>query len=71
PFYFFKTNDRVTFEFMSIDKANYLYYTTLVQAMTSTGNFSVPDNPTSNFTGKVLGRFIAYSSDTLSIRISE
>lgn len=71
PFYFFKTNDRVTFEFMSIDKANYLYYTTLVQAMTSTGNFSVPDNPTSNFTGNILGRFIAYSSDTLSIRIEE
>lgn len=71
PFYFFKKNDKVKFEFMSIDKANYLYYTTLIQAMTSTGNFSVPDNPTTNFTGDVLGRFIAYSSDTLSITITE
>lgn len=69
PFYFFKKNDKVLFEFMSIDKANYLYYTTLIQAMTSTSNFSVPDNPTSNFSGNVLGRFLAYSSDTLSIII--
>lgn len=71
PYYFFKNNDKVSFEFMSIDKANFMYYTTLIQAMTSTGNFSVPDNPTSNFSGNILGRFIAYSSDTMSIKIKD
>ena len=67
--YTFEVDDTVKFEFMSIDEASYEYYNTLIEAMSSTGNFSVPDNPKSNFTPTVLGYFMAYSSDITTIII--
>ncbi len=59
--YAFEEDDTVKLEFFSIDKANYVYYTTLKEAMSTTGNFSVPDNPKTNFSPYVLGHFEAAS----------
>lgn len=68
PQYLFEKNDTILVELQSIDKPNYLYYTTLILAMNGSGSFSVPDNPTTNFDdNKILGHFIAYSSDTLQV----
>ena len=67
--YTFEEEDTIKIELMSIDKSAYEYYNTLEEAMTSTGNFSMPDNPKSNFTPSVLGYFMAYSSDTTTITI--
>ena len=78
---FFKTNtsismqlgincmgfEKITAELMSIDKASYDYYVSLLTTMQAAGgSFSVPENPLSNFSNDALGFFSAYGSDTLS-----
>jgi hypothetical protein len=66
PQYLYEKNDTILIELQSIDKANYKYYNTLILAINGSGSFSVPDNPATNFDDKkILGHFIAYSSDTL------
>jgi len=66
--YELEPNDIMYFELISIDEANVLYYNTLKEAMSATGNFSVPDNPKTNFSPYVLGHFEAFSlSDTTII----
>lgn len=67
--YNFDVSDTVMIELMSIDESNYTYYLTLEEAMTSTGNFSVPDNPVTNFTPPILGYFSAFSVDSAKIII--
>lgn len=68
--YLFEIEDTVKIELVSIDKANHDYYITLTEAMSSTGNFSVPDNPKTNFSPYALGHFIAFSSDTTTLIIN-
>ncbi|MDA3881713.1 MAG: DUF4249 family protein [Bacteroidales bacterium] len=67
--YTFEVSDTVMIELISIDEANYTYYLTLEEAMTSTGNFSVPDNPITNFTPRILGHFNAFSVDSIQMII--
>lgn len=67
--YYFEEGDTIHIEFLSIDEANYVYYRGLREAMTSTGNFSIPDNPKTNFSPFVLGHFLTYSSDTVTLII--
>jgi len=57
----------ITVEMMSIDKASYDYYVSLLTTMSAAGgSFSVPENPLSNFNNDALGFFSAYGSDTVS-----
>lgn len=69
PVLFYEKGDSVTCELMHIDNSAYIYYNGLINAASSDGNFSTPDNPINNFTGKVLGAFVAYASDTLTLII--
>ena len=60
-------SEKITAELMSIDKAAYDYYMSLLTTMQAAGgSFSVPENPLSNFSNDALGFFSAYGSDTLS-----
>jgi hypothetical protein len=60
-------NEKITAEIMSIDKASYDYYMSLITTLNSAGgSFSVPENPLSNFNNNALGYFSAYGSDTVS-----
>jgi len=60
-------NEIIRVEMMSIDKASYDYYISLLTTLNSAGgSFSVPENPLSNFSNNALGYFSAYGSDTVS-----
>lgn len=64
-----KGNEIITAELMSIDKASYDYYVSLLTTiMAAGGSFSVPENPITNFNNDALGYFSAYSSDTASAK---
>ena len=63
--YFFDRDDTMTVSMKSIDKAAYEFYNTLALSNSSSAMFSAPDNPKSNLQGNALGRFYAYSIDTL------
>ena len=63
--YFFDKDDTLTVSMKSIDKAAYEFFNTLALSNSSSAMFSAPDNPKSNLQGNALGRFYAYSIDTL------
>ena len=63
-------NETIRAELMSIDKAAYDYYISLLTTMQAAGgSFSVPENPLSNFNNEALGFFSAYGSDTVSAKV--
>jgi hypothetical protein len=60
----YSIGDSVEFIFLGIDKTNFQYFNTINQnsANSAGGNQSAaPTNPTSNFSGDVLGYFSAHS----------
>ena len=60
-----KLNDVVEVEMMCIDQAVYNYFYQLSNLDATSGQKSIaPANPTSNFSGGVLGYFSAYTSQT-------
>lgn len=61
----YKPEDTLWVYLSSIDKAAYEFYNTLALSNSSSGMFSAPDNPTSNLIGDALGRFYAYSVDSV------
>jgi Domain of unknown function (DUF4249) len=70
----FELNDLITIELISIDENTYEYYSTLGNAVaTSGGNkiqTKIPANPNSTITGDALGYFgaLAVSSDSIRIK---
>ncbi len=67
----FKDTDKVKIYLKNIDKQAYEFYQTLAMSNSSSGMFSAPDNPKSNLQGDALGRFYAYSIDSLNITFEE
>ncbi len=69
----FLPGDHLLMELRSLDEAGYDYYTSLANIIGANsgprGGSAAPGNPVSNWSGDVLGYFIAYSSDTLSVVI--
>lgn len=67
----YKNTDTLKFYLKSIDKQAYEFYQTLAMSNSSSGMFSAPDNPKSNLQGDALGRFYAYTIDSLEITFEE
>lgn len=67
----FKATDTIKIYLKSIDKPSYEYYNSLMMANSYTGFFSAPDNPKTNLVGDALGRFCAYSIDSLIVTFPE
>lgn len=65
---FFKEDDIVKIYLKSIDKQAFEYYNTLALSNSSSGMFAAPDNPKSNLQGDALGRFYAYTVDSVIVR---
>lgn len=63
----YKPEDTLWVYLNSIDKAAFEFYNTLALSNSSSGMFSAPDNPKSNLVGDALGRFYAYSVDSVQI----
>lgn len=72
PFFMkvFQSGDTVRVELIHFDEASYDYFYTLSEIIGSDGGpsngLAAPSNPTTNWSGGILGYFSAYSSDTLS-----
>ena len=67
----YSSTDTLRLYLSSIDKAAYEFYNTLALSNSSSGMFSAPDNPKSNLEGDALGRFYAYSVDSLYVTFPE
>lgn len=63
--------DTLCFYLKTIDKSIYEYYVTLKNCNSSSTMSAAPDNPKTNILGGALGRFSAYSIDSLMIIIPE
>ncbi|MCQ2960517.1 MAG: DUF4249 domain-containing protein [Bacteroidales bacterium] len=63
----YEVGDKLMMYLKSIDKPAYEFYNTLALSNSSTGMFSAPDNPKSNLVGGALGRFYAYSVDSIGV----
>ncbi len=66
----YKETDTLKLFLESIDMAAYNYYNTLAMSNSSSGFFSAPDNPESNLVGDALGRFYAYSVDSVLVKFN-
>ncbi|MEM6766198.1 MAG: DUF4249 domain-containing protein [Bacteroidota bacterium] len=65
----FSPQTNMAIELRSFDEAAYSYYNSLadiIGANNNGGGNAAPGNPVSNWTGNILGYFIAYSSDAIS-----
>ncbi len=67
----FSPQDTVYFCLRSIDKSVYDFYETLYNCNSSSTMSAAPDNPKTNIRGGALGRFCAYSLDSLMVIIPE
>ena len=67
----YSSTDTLRLYLSSIDKAAYEFYNTLALSNSSSGMFSAPDNPISNLEGDALGRFYAYTIDSMYVTFPE
>ena len=67
----FEEGQRVTVEFIHFDNAAFDYFKSLADIVSDANGFvggtAAPANPTTNWSGNVLGHFTAINSDTMSV----
>lgn len=68
---YYSSQDTICVYLKTIDKSIYEYYVTLANCNSSSTMTAAPDNPKTNILGGALGRFSAYSIDSLVIIIPE